>query len=206
MKLLSKYLGIVVVALSIDAFQFLIGISLTVTLLGISASVAWIPFVGAGLAAAATAAGEIFGTAVDWSVSATFGTGFIFLLWQQGFVSYKNFFSRKRMSFIIVKLIPGIDMLPAYTTMTVLAILEKERELKQQAASGKGVDGAEETLTEAPAQASVSGQNALVPPPRPNMADIHTPVANQNRLAPQRGATISDIRPPTGSYDIARAA
>jgi hypothetical protein len=121
-----KYLILIVTALSIDAFQALLALVLSGIAFVLGLSVVWIPFIGAPAAGAIDLGGLVIGIAIDFVVSATFGSGLIALLMFMGVLTWNDLFSVRYMPFAVAKFIPFIDALPFYTAMTVMCILKKE--------------------------------------------------------------------------------
>jgi len=130
-----KYFSVILVALLIDAFQALAALALAGIGFASSAAVVWIPVVGQAAAGGISLGGVLLGIIVDFCISAVFGSGLIFLLIASGIVSLNQFFSIRRMPFVVGKFIPFIDALPLYTAMTAVSILKKIEEEKLEGAA-----------------------------------------------------------------------
>jgi hypothetical protein len=150
-----RYMMALVVAVSIDAFQFLIGVALAAifnvpgvagAILGCAISETYVvtgscwvggafggviqgvaTFVSGGAVQGVIAAiGGGLAAVVDFSIAATFGTGLIFLLCFVGMMKFSDVLSIQRTPFIVGELIPGANIFPVYTAMVCLCIVQSE--------------------------------------------------------------------------------
>jgi len=165
----------IVVALTIDAFQILLPMGIIAifttaggTLAGAAAGgviagsvgAAVLGFVGSFLNVAAAPAGFVLGTGlaaiIDFCISAVFGTGFIILLVMTGLLPLKQILSLRRTPLVVGKLVPFFGMLPFYTALTVLCIVEQSGNAQKMAGEavslammgGRGIRSGEKALQE----------------------------------------------------------
>ncbi|MDE2213100.1 MAG: hypothetical protein KGJ34_01015 [Patescibacteria group bacterium] len=147
-----KYIVIVLVALSIDAFQALVALGLaaafavfsgtiggaaagcvvgsTVGLCKVLGAVGGVAgsFFNPVAAPYGMQVGAVIGAVLDFCISAVFGTGFIALLVFTRLLKLGDLLSLRFTPPILVKLLPFIDILPFYTFLAVSCILKKNQE------------------------------------------------------------------------------
>ncbi len=94
-----------------------------------------IPIINGGLALIAEPIGLVLGFAISICLSATLGFGLIMLLVFNGMFYPKYVYSGG-----IAELIPGFDLIPGWTAMTILSVIKKNKEEKQEkSGGGKGL-------------------------------------------------------------------
>jgi hypothetical protein len=114
---------LIFIAVFIDALQFLIGLTITVTFIAGSAAVGWIPVIGIMAASAGTIAGDVIGSTIDVCLSVSLGTLLCTLLFYADMFYPKYLFSGS-----IFELLPFVDILPGWTAMTVASVWRKSTE------------------------------------------------------------------------------
>ncbi len=150
---LIRYIGVLVLAATIDAFELLFTIAATAIGLSVTGMFGWVPIVGQAAASTADMSGLILGTTADFSISAVFGTGLIVLLVMNGLLPAQDILTAKRLPFILAKLIPIFGALPFYTALTVMCILKKSAPALVGAANATNQEGGgsqEENAEQAP--------------------------------------------------------
>ncbi|HEX8993673.1 MAG TPA: hypothetical protein VF803_00280 [Candidatus Paceibacterota bacterium] len=123
-----KYLGVLIFAASIDAFEFLITLAVTAAGIGTTFAVGWIPVIGQAAVGISGAGGAILSTAIDTTMSAVFGSGLIAYMVLSGLMTTRDIISTRRLPFILAKFIPLVGALPFYTGMVVMSILKKKKD------------------------------------------------------------------------------
>ena len=114
---MTRYMPLILLALFIDGLQALLSVGFFTMGAGISAAT-----LGAA-AVVAVPVGIGLGFLTDVCVSVTFGAGLLFLL------KYNDmFYPAYAFGGGLGELIPGLDILPGWTAMTVLSAIRKSRE------------------------------------------------------------------------------
>jgi hypothetical protein len=148
-----KYIGPLIVALSIDAFDLLVAIAIFAVFFVAPGTVAGVaggtyvcgttcgavggvlgvvldvvPFSHGILTSIAEPVGQAMGQVIDFAIDAVFGTGLIIWLLFTGLLKKEDLLSMGTTPFIIAKFIPFADMGPWYTAWVIKLILRKEAE------------------------------------------------------------------------------
>lgn len=185
-----RYVVAFIIAVSIDAFELLIGIAIWAAfttpgaagaIFGCALGANYLPInsaaLGCGIGSFIGGAIHLLGDAfsggalqgflieiggglsavIDFCISATFGTGLVVMMIFTGMISPGKFFSWRRTPFIIAKLLPGIDMIPGYTGMVVMTVLENEA--LRLAGAGKSSSPVTAIRAESIAAPSLAGTN-----------------------------------------------
>ncbi len=211
-----RYVMALIIAFSIDAFQFLIGAAIVATfsnpvsafaVLGCAVSQTWIVkgcwlgaivggvaggvltfLTGGALEGMVAAMGDGMAAAVDLSISAWGGAIVICMLVWWGIVPPGKLFSLRRSPFLMFKIIPGLDALPFFTAMVIVSIMESET---RHAAGAKGTVLRVATAGASGSAAGVAVGSMRPPPsqenPRPVQATAPMPIVDGIRT-PRRGA------------------
>ena len=184
---LLRYIGVLILAATIDAFELLFTIAATAVGLSVTGIFGWIPVVGQAAASTVDMSGLILGTTADFSISAVFGTGLIVLLVMNGLLPAQEILTAKRLPFILAKLIPILGALPFYTALTVMCILKKSAPALVGAANTTNKEGGasqEEGVEQEPQQSEE--------------AATYAPAANEDLFAqPQTQPRARNVLPLT---------
>lgn len=160
-------MGLIVFALFLDGFQAAITLSFT----GIFLALGVIPFVGVVVGPL----GIVVGFVISTCLSLVMGAALVTLLLLNGM-----FYPRFLLPGGITELIPALNLLPTWTTVTILSIIQKNKE-------EGGKVGAAASIVTAIAKPSVQNVANAAPTPRlPSRVDgIQPPQAANNNYAPQ---------------------
>ncbi len=112
-------MGLIVAALFLDGFQAAIMLSFT----GIFGALSLVPFIGTAIEPVGIMVGFVIGTCL----SATVGAGVIALLIFNGM-----FYPKYLLPGGINELIPGLNILPTWTAITVASVLRKNKEEREK--------------------------------------------------------------------------
>lgn len=138
-------------------------------LLGIVGS---IPLINGVLATVTLPVGVILGFVISACLSMTIGAGLITLLMFSGM-----FYPKFLLPGGVAELIPGFNLIPTWTAITILSVLQKNKEK----GGVVGTVASVATGNKVTAVASVAGARPRTPPPGRAMDGIQ-PAANDNNL------------------------
>lgn len=160
-------MGLIVFALFLDGFQAAITLSLS----GMFFALGLIPFIGVVVGPI----GIVLGFVISTCLSLVAGAALVTLLLLNGM-----FYPRFLLPGGITELIPGLNLLPTWTTVAILSVIQKNKEEGGKVGTAAGI-------ATAIAKPSVQNVAKIAPTPRmPSRVDgIQPPQAANNNDMPQ---------------------